>query len=403
MSNLPFRDDFLSQQVTSARKDIDAICAGKRVLHCVERMHTNAIETWLARMRDHALHSGVPIDWDFHVQIPERGVLEDKYSTLEGQVIRSSYLLAEPAAFFCEFSRVCSAGRYDVVHVHADIMSAPYLIAARWAGCQKLIVHVHNADETVPTRSRVKRTVLRSAFRRICIRLAHKIVGISNHTLDTFLAGRLRRRDKDLVHYYGIDPAPFVNCQPDRGEFRRELRLPQDALILLFAGRVVPEKNPLFVVDVLAELIKREPRAVAVFVGAGSLELEVRNRAMDLGLAGSVRMLGFRADVPAVMSCCDWFILPRPEHPMEGLGIAVVEAQLAGLRMLLSRGIPDDPLLPGTVWARLSLADGSEQWATMAMQLLTQMPPANQQAAEILTKSPFDMDFALRDILSLYE
>jgi glycosyltransferase involved in cell wall biosynthesis len=178
--------------------------------------------------------------------------------------------------------------------------------------------------------------------------------------------------------------------------------LAEDALILLFAGRMVPEKNPLFAVEVLAEMRKRNPRVVAAFVGSGSMEQAVSDRANELGVGDACRFLGWRSDVPDVMSCCDWFILPRPEKPMEGLGIAVIEAQLAGLRLLLSRGIADDPLLPGSVWARLGLAEGANKWAEEALKLLDQVPPPPQMADAQLAQSPFDMDFALADLLNLY-
>ena len=76
-------------------------------------------------------------------------------------------------------------------------------------------------------------------------------------------------------------------------------------------------------------------------------------RARELGVENSVRLLGWRNDLAEIMSCSDWFILPHPEHPVEGFGMAIVEAQFAGLRMLLSRGILDDPLLPTASFRRL--------------------------------------------------
>src|ERR1017187_10221212 len=105
-----------------------------RVLHCVERMHTNAIETWLVRVHRHALNSGLPVDWHYHVQSSESGALENNYEELRDRVIRSPPSLSLPWAFFRDFHHECRRGAYDVVHVHADIMSAPYLIAARLAG-----------------------------------------------------------------------------------------------------------------------------------------------------------------------------------------------------------------------------------------------------------------------------
>jgi hypothetical protein len=77
----------------------------------------------------------------------------------------------------------------------------------------------------------------------------------------------------------------------------------------------------------------------------------------------AVRLLGWRKDLPEIMGCSDWFILPYPEQPMEGFGLSVAEAQLAGLQMLLSRGIPDDPLLPSASFRRLPLSAGPKAWA----------------------------------------
>jgi glycosyltransferase involved in cell wall biosynthesis len=239
-------------------------------------------------------------------------------------------------------------------------------------------------------------------MRQVALGMADRLVGISNHTLDTFLAGRSRRPGRDRVHYYGVDPAPFVAASPDRAAFRRELGLAKDAHLLLFAGRLVPEKNPLITLDVLAALRRRDPKAVAVFAGAGSLEDEARRRAEALGVGDAVRLLGWRDDVPAVMRACDWFILPRPETPKEGFGLAVVEAQLAGLRLLLSRGIPDDPLLPAARVRRLSLAEGPDAWASAAMELMAERAPSTSEAAAALAASPMDLDFALADLVALH-
>jgi glycosyltransferase involved in cell wall biosynthesis len=199
-----------------------------------------------------------------------------------------------------------------------------------------------------------------------------------------------------------VDPAPFVNVVADRAGFRRQLNLPGNALILLFGGRLVPEKNPVFVVEVLANLRCIDPRAVAVFAGAGSLKLDILARARELGVENSVRLLEWRDDLPEIMSCSDWFILPHPEQPMEGFGVAVVEAQLAGLRMLLSRGVPDDPLLPTAGFRRLPLKAGSDEWARAAVELMNNPPPSRAAALAALRGSPMDMDRAFTELLGLY-
>jgi len=232
--------------------------------------------------------------------------------------------------------------------------------------------------------------------------MADRIVGISNHTLDTFLAGRKRRPGRDAVHYYGVDTTPFANITMDRARFRRQLGLSESALILLFAGRLVPEKNPVFAVDLLSELQRMKPQTVAVFAGAGSMEEKVLRRARELGIGDSVRLLGWRIDLPEIMGCCDWFILPHPEQPMEGFGLAVIEAQVAGLRMLLSMGIPDDPILPVAAFRRLPLSDGPQEWANAAITLLHDCAPSREKALDALKHSPMDMDRALNELLEFH-
>ena len=162
-----------------------------------------------------------------------------------------------------------------------------------------------------------KQVILKPTLRRICLTLADQIVTNSNRSLDTFLAGRKRRSERDLVHYLGIDPAPLIAAKPDRAAFRRRHGFAEDARIVLFAGRMVPEKNPVFAVDVIAEMRRSDPLVVGMFAGAGSLEAEVRARAAARGVEPFVRLLGWRDDIAEVMAASDWFILP---HPGESTG-----------------------------------------------------------------------------------
>jgi hypothetical protein len=121
-----------------------------------------------------------------------------------------------------------------------------------------------------------------------------------------------------------------------------------------------------------------------------------------LGLGSAFCQLGWRDDLPEIMCCCDWFILPHPEHPLEGFGLAVVEAQLAGLRLLLSHGVPDDPLLPHARFRRLALADGAQAWAQAAMDLMAEPAPSGSHAVADLKASPMDLERALNGLLALH-
>ena len=376
--------------------------APPRVLHIVENLDRGAVENWLVRMLGHARKREIEVDWTFYCILEQPGAMDDKARALGARVIHSPVPIVRKAKFVRALRMELRLGEYDVLHCHHDIVSAVYLLAASGIRIRRRIVHVHNADEAVLTHSRLKQCFYREPMRQICLFKADRIVGISNHTLDKFLAGRARCPERDSVHYYGVDTTPFENVAADRVRFRRQLGLAQDAFILLFGGRLVPEKTPVFVVDVLANLRCIDPRAVAIFAGAGSQEMEVLARAWGLGVEGSVRLLGWRNDLPNVMNCSDCFILPHPENPVEGFGVAIVEAQLAGLPMLLSRGILDDPLLPTASFRRLALSEGPMVWAKAAIDLLRDQVPSRAAALAALRASPMDMDQALAGLLRLH-
>jgi D-inositol-3-phosphate glycosyltransferase len=373
-----------------------------KVLHVVGTLDRWAVETWLLRMLAHAQRRGDGLDWTFYCTFAMHGARDCEARALGARVVHSPVQIGEKLAFARALRAELRRGRYDVLHCHHDLVSGVYLAAASGLPIATRLVHTHNADESVLTPSPLKQAILKPALRRLCLTLSDKVVGNSEHSLRTLLRGRQLDPARHRVNYYGIDPAPFVTEHADRAAFRQQLDLAPDAPILLFAGRMTPEKNPLFAVDVLAALRRRMPEAVAVFAGAGDLEAATQARAAALGQADAVRLIGWRDDVAAIMDASDWFILPHPHAPIEGFGIAVVEAQLAGLRLLLSLGVSDAPILPSACWRRLSLDDGAEAWADAAVELWRAPAPSRDAALAALHASPMDMDRALDDLLSLY-
>lgn len=373
-----------------------------KILHIVENLDRGAVENWLIRMLRFACERGDTLDWTFYCALGRPGALDAQAQSLGARIVHSPVPIGNKVQFVAALRHELRRGRYDVLHCHHDLVSAVYLAAGFGLPIGRRIVHVHNADESVLTPNLAKQRLLRPVLRGICLSSADRVVGISNHTLDAFLAGRPRRFERDLVHYYGVDPVRFAAARRDRSAFRRNLGLSENTRLLLFAGRTVREKNPLFAIDVLEHLRRLDPDVAGLFAGTGSLDETLRSTAEQRGLTGAFRHLGWRDDIADVMSCCDWFILPHPELPPEGFGLAVVEAQLAGLRLLLSHGIPDDPLLPHARFRRLALGDGAQAWARAAVELLAEPPPSVADTFADLKNSPMDMTRALDGLLALH-
>jgi glycosyltransferase involved in cell wall biosynthesis len=354
-----------------------------------------------------ARSEGVTLDWTFYCVLPSVGKHDQLARDLGATVVHSPVKMRETVAFIRAMRRYIGAGDFDILHCHHDIVSALYLIAAAGLPIRRRIVHAHNADLGVPTPNRRKAAFLRAIMRRICLATSDCIVGISRHTLETML-GRSAREDRcETVVYYGIDTTPYHGSPPDRAAIIRELNLPDGAEILLFAGRMVWYKNPLFVLDILECLRQSHSQTVALFAGSGPLVSEVERLAKERGLADHVRVLGWRNDTSNLMRVSDVFIFPRVEtrvdgFGIEGLGLVVVEAQAAGLASVISRGVPEDAIVIREQCHVVALSDGPEEWAAVTRKILSGARPRQDVAVAAIDSSRFSAASGLASLQRLY-
>lgn len=213
--------------------------------------------------------------------------------------------------------------RPDVFHAH---MSSP--VAAKWgltaavlAGVRAVLGTVQVISHYVPDRS--TRLQLRLLAGRV----------------DRYLAVS-REIATGLVEDYGWPAAKIevVHNAVDAGRFgadaspelREELGASGRPLVLTSA-RLSDQKG----LPVLLEAASEVPEAVFALAGEGPERTHLEELADRLGVAGRVRFLGRREDVPELLATCDVFALPSL---YEGTSLAVLEA-MAARRPVVSSAI----------------------------------------------------------------
>jgi glycosyltransferase involved in cell wall biosynthesis len=373
-----------------------------RVLHIVENLNHQAVETWLLRVLRGAANDYPHVQWTFFCALGRKGSLDDEARQLGADVIHSRYDVGDKRRFLLSLREVMKEGRYDVLHCHHDIMSAVYLAASAGLPFRKRIVHVHNTSLSLPTPSRIKADLVRGPMRQVCLRVADQIVGISKEALESMIGKRIRQPERHQVVHYAVDTLRFANPVGNAEVLRRDLGLASATKILLFVGRLVEYKNPSFVVEILEHVAKVEPGVVAVFAGAGDKRDELRELARRKSLSDRIRLLGFREDVPELMLLSDLLVWPSLEDPKEGLGLGIVEAQAAGLPVLMSRSVPDEAIVVPELVRVLPLANGSKAWADAALEILRRPRPSRQRSREQVESSSFSMSEGVKNIIALY-
>lgn len=372
------------------------------MLQVVENLDNRAVEAWLVRVFRRAIEQQPHIEWTFFCVLPKAGEFDQEVREAGGHVIHSEHELGNKVSFMASLRRVMRQGHYDILHCHHDIMSAAYLLASTGLPFKKRIVHLHNTALSLPTPNRLKTELLRGPLRQVCLQMADQIVGISQEALESLVGTTSPRPERDRVVHYAVDTTRFRNATVDPFSFREQLGLSPNARILLFVGRMVEYKNPLFVVDVLEQVARIDADAVAVFVGTGDQESAVKSSAEQKGLTNRVRLLGFREDVADVMLASDALIWPSQEQPKEGLGLGIIEAQAAGLPILMSQSVPLEAIVVSELVEVLPLAAGPAAWAEGVLQMCQRPVPTRHECLVQVESSSFAMQAGVDSLLALY-
>jgi glycosyltransferase involved in cell wall biosynthesis len=222
-------------------------------------------------------------------------------------------------------------GGFDVLHTHSSKAGWVGRLAAWMAGRPpRVIHHVHgwSFNESQPA-------LLRAAFvrlERLAARPGFLLLSCSRSTDE---AGRARGigRDADRrVAVNGIDRQPHLRRRA-RAAIRRRLGLGRRDVLFLQLGNLKPQKDPLTFARAAVQAGSRLERARFWIAGDGPLREQVESEARAAGMAGRIRVLGWRRDVPELLAAADAMVL---SSRFEGLPMAVLRAMAAGLPVIAS-------------------------------------------------------------------
>lgn len=375
-----------------------------KIIQIVENLDKGAVENWLVRTFLKSREFKPDWEWTFYCILGRPGRLDESVMKAGGRIVYSKVTISDKIPFLRQLRQELKHGNYDILHAHHDYLSGFYLLASNGIRFKRRLLQIHNTDKALPVGNKFLHDLLLWPFRRLAYHYSDLIVGISEDTLLEFMHGRQSKRPETTILYYGVDLSPFENGEMSDPSFFLSIGIPENAKTLLFVGRMNPWKNPLFVVEILAELSKKRKNVYAIFVGQGDLEKEILKKADSYGLTGNVRNLGWSDNTAMLMKNASVFVFPRLEYPKEGLGLVVVEAQAAGLPMAISNAIVKDAIVVDELANYISLKDNPAEWAS-AIEKLLDFPPqiSRKEALARLRNSPFEMSRATQNLLRLYE
>ena len=335
-----------------------------RILHVVGKLDYGGVETWLVQVLRHIDRQKYQMD--FLVHTTDRGLYDEEVRALGSRIV-PCLSHTHPLQYAFNFRRALRQyGPYDVVHSHVHHYSGYVLLLAAMAGVPVRIAHSHSAPRSTEAFQGLGRPAyLRTTYRRTMQAMiglcATRGLAVSGEAGDHLFSKNWRNYPEQWqLQHLGIDLSRF-DIPVDRDSLRRAVGIPSGALVIGHVGRFVAPKNHAFLVEIARDLVKLEPKAVFLLVGDGPIRAEIEAKVNRYSIEKHFIFAGSRSDVPALMKgVMDVFLFPSL---YEGLGLALLEAQAAGLTSVVSDIVPGESDVIPTLVDRLALGNSASTWA----------------------------------------
>jgi glycosyltransferase involved in cell wall biosynthesis len=373
-----------------------------RILHCLGSLDHGGIETWLLHFMRHTGRERFRMD--FLVHSAEAGVFDEEVRALGSRIIFCPPTGLRRPWSYARYPRQLLSilrryGPYDIVHGHMQEFSGYLLRAAAKVGVPARIAHSHNCDGAGPWRPGPIRRAYNNVLAGCIDRYATLGLACSRDAARSLYGENWESQRRWRILHYGIDPSPFAEPFEVPAE-RRRWGFPAAAPVIGHVGRFVPQKNHAFLLEVIAACLRLQPELHFLLVGDGPLRAAIQKAAAERGLSKRVVFTGARSDVPRLMlAAMDAFVLPSL---WEGLPMVLLEAQAAGLPLLVSENVPDEfAVLPQQI-ERLPLGDGPEHWARRILLRLDRQGARRAEALAAVSRSDFTIERSARALAEVY-
>lgn len=235
---------------------------------------------------------------------------------------------------------------------------------------------------------------------KLSAKWTHGLVTVSNLNKKKVVDLGIAPIEKLKNIYSGIDLTLFINEKND--QFRKELNLDSNHLLLGSVGRLSNQKDPITMIEAFCIVIKRFPNAHLTLVGEGELRDEILIKIDQLQLNGRVHLTGNKNDPWKIYHSLDLFIM---SSIYEGLGRSITEALSCGVPVVCTsvEGVPE--IVRDNETGILVPPKDPGALATGIINSLNDMDNAKRMAEEgrKFVNENFDVNKMVDDIDSLYD
>ena len=229
--------------------------------------------------------------------------------------------------------------RFDIAHTHTAKAGFLGRIAARFAGVPRIIHAPHGHNFYGYFGKMFSRLVV--YLERFADYFTDKTIVLTELEKNDLIAYGVSKEEKIAVVTSGLELEEYSQVKVDIAGKRREWGLNNtDETVVAMVGRLEPVKGPGYFIEAAGLVLKEFPPVRFLIAGDGVLREKLEARAQALGIKDKVIFLGWRDDIPEILSAIDILALPSLN---EAVGRIILEAACLGVPAVASRtgGVPE--------------------------------------------------------------
>lgn len=331
------------------------------------------------------------IQFDFICDADSNSIPEEEIKELGGKVYKITpyqNIIGNMRDMYHLFKE----NRYDAVHAWNSMMNLFPMVVAKMAG-----IRVRISESLSMAGKGEKKTYLKYALRpfsRICANY-YMSCGVD---CGVFQFGQKAYDKGKIAVFKTVINADDNTYNPALRTETREKYGWTDNVVYGFIGRYMPQKNPLFIIDIFNEIHKRQANARLILIGFGGLEVEMMKRVAEYGIESSVENLGRREDIKPFYNAFDAFLLPSL---YEGLPVVGLESQSCGLPIFFSTEITSEAAVCDLAHYE-QLSAPASKWAENIIPIVQKNIPVRKSYCEDIINAGFDSHSESKRLMETY-
>jgi len=287
-------------------------------------------------------------------------------------------------------AHVCKREKIDLIHTHDSHSHNFAVLSSVLAKNQTPIIVSRRVDFPLHSSVSGYKYNYKRVSRILCVSEAIKEV----------MSPFIEDQSKLAVVHSGIDLNRFVDVKVEK-PLREELGLAKDDILVGNVSALAPHKDYPTFLNTVKELKKAGVKAKYLAIGEGPSRKEIETLIESEELQDDVHLLGFRTDVPAVLSQLNAFLITSET---EGLGTSILDAFAMKIPVIATRAGGITELVEHEQTGLLSDVKDAKSLAKNVERLLSDtslMDQLTEGATERLQQ--FTKEMTAQKTLAIYE